>query len=104
MVLKQILPPAAGTAQRCFLKSTRSKCSSQASKSEALQSQTPRLLLAKVNVHFAFIRGVVAQHGFGACVKFRESNFFIREEWQFPDKGTLINGTVAPVGALGDHS
>ena len=36
--------------------------------------------------------------------KFRESNAFIREEWQFPDKGTLINGTVAPVGALGDHS
>ena len=36
----------------CFLKSTSSKCSSQASKSEALQSQPPRLLLAKVKVHF----------------------------------------------------
>ena len=39
MILKHILAPTAGTAWRCFLKSqeTSSKCSSQASKSEALR-------------------------------------------------------------------
>ena len=39
MVLKHLLAPAAGTAELCFLKSqeTISKCSSQASKHEALR-------------------------------------------------------------------
>ena len=50
MVLKHVLGPAAGTAQRCFLKSQEasSKRSNQASKSESLREPNTRGIFVKV--------------------------------------------------------